>query len=72
MRHKNYGNIIFNIERPLSACGCCAAGNASADPLPCGELPPQRLRDLEIGGTQKILERSGLDFLYGAFLLWGH
>jgi len=23
--------------------------------LPCGELPQQRLRGLEIGGTQKIL-----------------
>ena len=26
---------------------------------------------LKIGGTQKILSRSGLDFLYRAFLLWG-
>ena len=26
-----------------------------ARPLPCGELPPQRLRGLEIGATQKIL-----------------
>ena len=55
LRYKNHGNITFNIERPLSACGCCAAGIASTDPLPCGELPPQRLRGLEIGGTQKIL-----------------
>ena len=55
LRYKNYGNTILNIEKLLSACGCCAAGIASTDPLPCGELPPQRLRGLEIGVTQKIL-----------------
>ena len=40
--------------------------------LPCGELPQQRLRGHEIGVTQKILERSDLDFLFGAHLLWGY
>ena len=71
LRYKNYGNTILNIEKLLSACSCCAAGIASTDPLPCGELPPQRLRGLEIGGTQKILSLSDLDFLYGAQQLWG-
>ena len=53
--------LFLNIERLLSACGCCAAGIASTDPLPCGELPPQRLRGLEIGGTQKnpLAQRLG-------------
>ena len=36
--------------------------------LPCGELPPQRLRGLQIGETRKNRLAKRLAFLYGAIL----
>ena len=48
----------------LSACGCRAADKAvrNSNPLPCGELPPQRLRGLQIGEAKKMRLAKRLAF----------
>ena len=53
----------------LSACGCRAADKAvrNSNPLPCGELPPQRLRGFQIGGARKMLLAKRLAFFRSDF-----